>query len=99
MVIIMGTVRVDPARLDAARPAMAAMVEASRAEVGCRCYAYSEDVLEPGLIRVSEQWADREALDAHFKTPHMAVWRAAFAEIGISDRRLEVFDAGEPGPI
>lgn len=99
MIIIMGTVRVDPARVAAARPAMAAMVQASRAEAGCKVYAYSEDLLEPGLIWVSEQWTDRAALTAHFQSPHMAVWRAAFAEIGLTDRKLSLFEAGAPEPI
>jgi len=73
MIIIMGTVRISADRINEARPAMAAMVAASRAEPGCRLYAYAEDLLEPGLIRVSEQWIDQAALSAHFETPHMAV--------------------------
>ena len=35
MIIIMGTVKIAPDRLDAAKPAMQRMVEASRAEPGC----------------------------------------------------------------
>ena len=32
-------------------------------EDGCIDYAYAEDVLEPGLIRVSEVWRDQAALN------------------------------------
>ena len=53
-VVIIGTVRLPPQNLYRARPVMAAMVAASRAEDGCLEYAYAEDLLEKGLIRVSE---------------------------------------------
>ena len=90
--IIAGTIRVPPERLDAFRPHMIAMLEASRAEDGCLVYSYAEDVAEPGLIRVFEVWRDQAALDAHFQTPHLAAWRAAWPEFGVSDRRLIAYE-------
>lgn len=98
-VLVIGTVRLPAANLDRARPAMEAMMAASRAEDGCFEYAYSHDLLEPGLIRVTEAWRDREALAAHFKTAHMATWRAAFPDLQITDRRLVLYEAGEPEPV
>ena len=50
MVIVMGTVRVDPEAIERLRPAMEAMMAASRAEAGCLTYAYALDLLEPGLV-------------------------------------------------
>jgi len=90
--VIAGTIRVPPERLDAFRPHMIAMLEASRAEDGCLGYSYAEDVAEPGLIRVFEAWRDQAALDAHFQTPHLAAWRAAWPEFGVSDRRLIAYE-------
>lgn len=89
---IAGTIRVPPERLDAFRPHMLAMLEASRAEDGCLEYAYAQDVAEPGLIRVFEVWRDQAALDAHFQTAHLAAWRAAWPEFGVSDRRLIAYE-------
>ncbi|MHA0111603.1 putative quinol monooxygenase, partial [Klebsiella pneumoniae] len=63
-VLVLGTVRVPPDKVAAARDAMAAMVNASHAEPGCIGYSYVEDVLEPGLIHVVEAWASDEALAA-----------------------------------
>ncbi|MFZ4606834.1 MAG: putative quinol monooxygenase [Caulobacter sp.] len=99
MILIVGTVRLPPENVARARPAMTAMVAASRAEDGCLDYAYAEDLLVPGLIRVSEAWRDRDALKAHFQTAHMAAWRAVFPELNITDRNLSLFEAGEPEPI
>ena len=62
-------------------------------------YAYAQDVLDAGLFHVIEHWCDRAALTAHFQTPHMAAWRAAFAEMGVTDRHLVSFEADEPQPL
>ena len=78
MLLIVGTVRLPASNLDRARPAMRAMVQASRAETGCLEYSYGEDVLEPGLIHVKELWSDQAALDAHFTSSHIQAWRAAW---------------------
>lgn len=94
MVIVMGTVRVDPDAVERLRPAMEAMMAASRAEDGCLTYAYALDLLEPGLVRVSERWTDRAALEAHFKTAHMATWRAALAG-QIRERDIKLYEAGD----
>ena len=65
---------------------------ATRAEAGCIDYSYSEDVLDPGLIRVSELWESREALAVHFKSEHMAVWAEERAGLGLSGRQIRAYD-------
>ncbi len=72
MLLIIGTVRVPPDGLEQAKPAMQRMISASRAEPGCLGYSYAQDVLDAGLIHVSEAWRDRAALEAHFKSAHIA---------------------------
>ena len=99
MIIIMGTVKLAPDRLEAARPAMAKMVAASLAEPGCIAYAYAQDVLEPETIRIAEQWRDRAALTEHFATPHMAEWRGVMGDLGLTGRDLRVFEADEGAAI
>lgn len=91
-VIIAGTVRVPPQNLAGIRPHMDAMLAASRAEPGCVEYSYAEDVVEPGLIRVFEVWRDQAAVDEHFATEHMKVWRAAWPSFGVSERRLLAYE-------
>ena len=90
--IVAGTVRVPPASLDGLRPHMAAMMAGSQAESGCLDYNYGEDVAEPGLIHVFERWRDQAALDAHFRTEHMASWREVWPSFGVSDRRLFAYE-------
>jgi quinol monooxygenase YgiN len=99
MLLIIGTVRLPAAKLDEARPAMASMVEATRAEAGCVEYFYAEDVLDAGLIHVTERWVDRASLDAHVKSAHIASWRASWPSLGIGERNLWSYEVGEPKPI
>ena len=90
--LVAGTVRAPPENIEPLRPHMARMMAASQAEDGCLDYNYAEDVTEPGLIHVFERWRDQAALDAHFQTPHMARWRAAWPSFGVSERRLFAYE-------
>lgn len=98
-VLIAGTVRVPPENLDRFRPHMETMLAASRAEDGCLAYSYAVDVADPGLVRVFEAWRDEAALQAHFQTPHMAAWRAAWPQFGVSDRNLSLYEVAAERPL
>jgi quinol monooxygenase YgiN len=97
--LITGVFRIPPENVEALRPHMLAMVQISRAEAGCLDYAYAEDILEPGLIRVLERWTDQACLDAHAAAPHMAAWREAREPLGFHGRELVVYEVGEGRPL
>jgi quinol monooxygenase YgiN len=52
-------------------------------------------VLEPGLIHVIEHWEDRATLEAHWASPHIQTWRAAWPALGIGARDLTLFEADD----
>ena len=91
-VAVIGQFRMPPENMAAARPLMAKVMLATRAEDGCIEYNYAEDVLDPGLIRVSEVWESREQLAAHLKTEHMAVWGEERTALGLSGRKITVYE-------
>ena len=91
-IVIAGIFAVPAVRLGEFRPYMHAMLNASRAEDGCLEYSYAEDLQVPGLIRVFDLWRDQAAIDAHVKANHMAEWRAAWPEFGVSERRLFAYE-------
>ena len=95
MIVVIGQFRLPPDRMDEARGAMARVMLATREEAGCVQYNYAEDLLDPGLIRVSEVWDSREQLAAHLKTPHMAKWVEERTGLGLSERAITVFAADE----
>jgi quinol monooxygenase YgiN len=99
MIVINGTIRIPVANLERARPVLKALVEATRREDGCLSYAFAEDLLEPGLIRISEAWRDEAVLGAHFQAPHFIVWREANPGLGVSDRDLVVYEAVSSKPL
>ena len=99
MIVVSGRFRLPVERITEARPAMAKVIAASRAEPGCRAYSYAEDVTEPSLFRVHEEWDDRAALEAHFATAHMREWQAVRETLGFHDRKVSAFDAGVETPI
>ena len=94
MIVLVGQFHMPVEHMAAARPLMEKFMLATRAEDGCVEFNYAEDVLEPGLIRVSEVWHSRAQLDAHVKTAHMAVWNEERAALGLSGRAITVFEAG-----
>ena len=95
MIVVVGQFRFPEERMDEARGVMRTVIEATRAELGCIQYNYGEDVLDPGLIRVSELWQSRAQLDAHMQTPHMATWQRIRATLGLSERAITVYEADE----
>jgi quinol monooxygenase YgiN len=95
MLLIAGSVRFPVESMPKAREAMARMISATRAEDGCQQYAFAEDVLDPGLIHISEVWRDHAALERHAASAHMTVWRAAGRELEITDRNIRLYEVGD----
>ncbi len=77
MIIVHVCAEIAPEFLVDLRDVVSKMVAATTAEPGCLTYAFTFDMLTPGLMRIVEVWQDQAALDAHFKTPHMAEFQAA----------------------
>lgn len=90
MIIIAGSVRVE--NLDLAKPYIEEIVASTRGEPGCLAYSFAHDVNDPNLIRIFEAFANSEAVAAHRASPHMTVWRARYAEIGLGERNLSEYE-------
>ena len=91
-IVVGGHFRLKPEDVEALRPAMEAVLTATRAEDGCIVYSYAEDVLDPGFIRIFEIWRDMAALDAHSAAPHIAAWVEARAKFDVSERRVIAYE-------
>ena len=48
------------------------------------------------MFHLTEIWDSREALSAHFQTPHMTRWSEQRAALGFSDRQIALHEIG-PG--
>ena len=99
MIHVIGTIRSTACALDEIRPALEEMVTATRAEPGCIAYSYAVDALDPAVIHLIERWRTREALEAHFVTPHMAAWRSVLSGRQPGERALMLYESGEGTPL
>ena len=69
MLIVTGSVTARADTLERLKEASLEHVRRSRAEPGCISHAVYVDCENPLRLFFFEQWADRAALDAHFKVP------------------------------
>lgn len=99
MIIVTGELRLAPENVERLRAAMRTVIAANRREDGCLLFAFGEDVLEPGLIRIVERWRDWAALAAHDKASHVVSWRAALKEVGVISRELWAHEGSNGRPI
>lgn len=95
MIVISGTIVLDPANLDAATAACAELEAATRAESGCVQYGYWLSHSEPGTIRVFEEWADEDSINAHMASPDLAKFMEAAGTFGITAIDLQRYDVAE----
>lgn len=99
MLIVLAKAQVGEGAMEAAKAAIAKMVAASNAEEGCIAYAFTQDVLQPGVLHIVEKWRDEAALAAHFATPHMAAFGAAIAGLDFKVVEALKFHTDEGSPV
>ncbi len=57
------------------------MVRQTRIEAGCLNYDFHQDLADPTLFFMHENWTDEGALAAHFETPHLKAALALLPEL------------------
>ncbi|WP_279481907.1 putative quinol monooxygenase [Aureimonas sp. SK2] len=98
MIVVAGTLRLTPEGLASLREVARATVTTTNAEAGCIVYSFADDLNEPGLIRIYEEWESREALDAHGRAPHMTVWRDALKTVEVKGLDLKLIETASVEP-
>ena len=91
-VAVFGILRFPPEKIEEVLPHLKMLVEATYKNDGCIAYDVAEDPFEPGLIRFSELWPDRESLNRHLKAPHITPWRDAAKSCGLIERTFSSYD-------
>ena len=92
MIVISGTLVLDPSKVDDFLTACAALEDETRSEAGCSAYGYWPSPREPGTVLVFEEWSDDDALNAHIGSPHMAEFMGAVGGFGITGIDLQRYD-------
>ncbi len=98
MIVVNARIEATEATIAALKDAIATMEQASRAEAGCHDYTFSVELNDPNVLRITEQWQDMAALEAHFGMPHMAAFQAAMAAHPPKGVSAHFYDAKEVPP-
>ncbi len=99
MLVIAGTIDIDPAKMDNALPAAKEMMAETHKEEGCVAYVFSRDVSDPGRFHLFECWQSQEALDAHMASPHMAKFQGQMGGFGVKGRDIARYKISSVDPI
>jgi quinol monooxygenase YgiN len=75
--------------LTEARP----LIAATREEAGCLTYAFSQDSLDPAILRVVERWRDDASMEAHMKSAHLGRFMAFLGSLTLKSLSAKVYDA------
>lgn len=92
MLVISGTITIDPSNNARMAEATSTLVAETIKEDGCNVYEYSQSAEHPGVWRVFEEWASEDAVNAHIASPHMAAFMGAAGELGITGVDIKRYD-------
>jgi quinol monooxygenase YgiN len=77
MIVVVGRVQTDDAHRDELIRIGQAVAQASRQEAGCIHYGVFEDTERRNEFVFVEEWQDEEALQEHFRTPHITTFMSS----------------------
>jgi quinol monooxygenase YgiN len=98
MIIISGTWTIQEDKLEEAKVAFILAQDASSAEDGCISYRFFQDLEDPTLFRLFEEWETQDALDVHAKSQHIADFRDKQSNF-VVDKSLFRYEVGAYGTL
>ena len=98
MIIIAGTIDLEPSKREGALEESRDLVEETRGQAGCQHYVWAPDLCVAGRIYVYEAWEDEASLLAHFKGPYYKAMLALIGRFGVGKVDVKKFriDLSEP---
>jgi quinol monooxygenase YgiN len=93
VILVLGHVVTRPETLDRVLDVGRAHIERSRAEPGCVSHDMARDAENPLKVRFIEEWADMDALSAHFALPATRGFGAEMAALCEAGPSLSIYDA------
>ncbi len=99
MLIVAGTIQLDPSKRAEADAAFEKMRAATVKEPGCIEYQAYSGREDAGTVFMFEKWQDQDALDAHFASPHMAEFGAALGGLGVTAMDVKKYGVSSEGGV
>jgi quinol monooxygenase YgiN len=99
MIIIAGTIELDPERRDEALVTAAPYMTGALTQEGCEAYTWSADLNAPGRVEVFERWTREADLAAHFKGPHYLAMLKALGAFGLKSSDVSKYRVDHREPV
>jgi quinol monooxygenase YgiN len=99
VIVIKATARIRSDQRDQALEAARIMAAATTTEPGNISYTFSQDIDDPDVFHLFEEWADDESLATHFTRPHMADFVVALGEVLDGDMPTTKYVVSSHGPL
>ena len=99
MILVAGTIDVDPERRAEALEAGKPHVAGTRTQKGCVAYVWSADPTVEGRIVVYEHWESEADLAAHFKNEHYLNMRETIGSFGLRGFDVSKFRVDHREPV
>jgi quinol monooxygenase YgiN len=93
MIIVTGSIHARADTVDEVRRLSLEHVARSRAEPGCLEHGVAVDANDGLRLVFFERWADRAALDAHFKVPASGAFVRQVARLAAQAPAIEAYEA------
>ena len=93
MIIVTGSVQGRPDTIDDLLAVSLTHVHRSREEPGCLLHSVHFDAEDPLRLVFLEQWADADALRAHFAVPASREFVNALSALAAAPPEMHIYDA------
>src|SRR4051812_877404 len=89
---VIAFIKAKPGKEADLREALLPLVAATRKEAGCINYDLHISTENPGHFGFHENWASKQQLDDHLKSPHLAAVAARGAELFAEPPQIMTFE-------
>ena len=83
MIVVIGTLQVEPSDRDALLEAAKPLMVETRKEDGCLHYCFTADLVDPGVVHLVERWESEACLEPHMKTEHIKTFGRALKPLKV----------------
>jgi quinol monooxygenase YgiN len=99
MIIIAGTIELEPTTIDAALAAAQPHIDGALTQKGCEVYTWASDLNSKGRIEVFERWTEEADLAAHFKGPHYLAMLKTLGGFGLKSSDVSKYRIDHREPV
>ena len=99
MLVLAGSVRIDPAKRNDVVAATIEVMQETRQLPGCISFVFSADLEDPGVLHVFQEWESPEALERHLTSPRVEAARLRLGSLGVREVAVQRYAIHSVGPI